>query len=153
VKTNIDLFNGKFIVHLDENNEGGESTVIAIFSPIKGVTKPRIIRPVVIPSQNPVDIILLGNGAAWRTSFMKVTTHPPRATSTPTYPSKKKAHSQVIRAVGIVKRTLLNPAFSDEPLSPGCCFFSSWNDAPVESQKHATQNITSIAAPPIWEHD
>lgn len=125
----------------------GGPTEMAIFSPIKGVTNPRITRPTVIPSQNPVAVMLLGNGAACRTSFMNVTIHPPSATSTPTYPSKKIEQTQVIRADGIVVRTLRKPACSD--VSPGCCFLASRNDAPVESQKHATQTRTSIAAPPI----
>lgn len=120
---------------------------MAIFSPIKGVTNPRTTRPRVIPSQNPVDVMLLENGAACRTSFMNVTTHPPSATSTPTYPSKKIEQVQVIRAEGIVDKTLRKPASSD--VSPGCCFLASWNDAPVESQKHETQTKTSIVAPPI----
>jgi nitrous oxide reductase accessory protein NosL len=60
----------------------GSLTVMAIFSPTNGVTNPRIIRPVVIPSQ-------IENGAACRTSFMNVTTHPPKATSIPTYPRRK----------------------------------------------------------------
>lgn len=125
----------------------GSLTVMAIFSPINGVTNPRIIRPMVIPSQNPVDVILLENGAACRTSFMNVTTHPPKATSIPTYPRRKIEQIQLTRAAGILNRIFRSPPFSTS--YSGCCFLESRNEAPVESQKHATQTTSSIAAPPI----
>lgn len=43
---------------------GRERTIMASFSPILGVTNPRMTRPTVIPSQKPVALIPLGKGSA-----------------------------------------------------------------------------------------
>lgn len=71
------------LVNYDEK-DGDELTVIASFSPTRGVTKPSKNRPTVIPSQKPVAVIPLAKAGPFRTRIMKVTIHPPKATSTPT---------------------------------------------------------------------
>ena len=118
-----------------------------IFSPTRGVTNPRATRPTVIPSQNPVAVIPLANAGPCRTRVMKVTIHPPSATSIPTYPSRKKAQSQVTRADG-----LRNSACRRPPLSFPSCDRAvvCRNVAPVDFQKVAVQVATSTAAHAIY---
>lgn len=72
--------------------------MIANFSPMRGVINPSAMRPTVIPSQNPVAVIPLAKDWPCRTWIMNVTIQPPRATSMPTYPSRKMAQIQVTRA-------------------------------------------------------
>jgi hypothetical protein len=120
-------------------------TEIANFSPTRGVTKPSRIRPTVIPNQNPVAVIPLAKAPPFRTRIMKVTIHPPSATSTPTYPSKNAAHSQVTRAEGRVKSAVLSPPFL---LSPPVSALACRKTAPVAFQKQVPQTMSSMAAQP-----
>lgn len=107
---------------------------MANFSPSLGVTNPRTTRPTVIPNQNPVAAIPLANGSPCRTRIMKVTIHPPSATSTPTYRSRKTAHNQVILPACFVSSALrrLPPPL---PVPPVECCVSRRKTAPVSSQK------------------
>lgn len=123
----------------------GKRTAIANFSPTRGVTKPNRILPTVIPNQNPVAVIPLANAPPFRTRIMKVTIHPPSATSTPTYPSKNNAHNQVTRAEGRVKSAVFNPPFL---LSPPVSALACRKIAPVAFQKQVPQTISSMAAQP-----
>lgn len=59
-------------------------TAIANFSPIRGVTKPSMTLPTVMPIQYPVATIPLAKFSPLRTSSMNLTIQPPRATSMPT---------------------------------------------------------------------
>jgi hypothetical protein len=107
---------------------------MANFSPNLGVTNPSTTRPTVIPNQNPVATIPLAKGSPCRTRIMKVTIHPPSATSTPTYSSRKNEQSQVIlpaRFVNSALRRLPPPV----PVPPVECCVSRRKAAPVSSQK------------------
>lgn len=88
--------------------------MIATFSPIRGVTKPNTTLPTVIPNQNPVAVMPLENAPPCRTLIMKVTIHPPRATSIPTYARRKRAQIQVTRAEGWENRAFLTPPPEEE---------------------------------------
>lgn len=114
---------------------------MAVFSPILGVTKPRIRRPMARPSQNPVAVIPDANASPCRTwitkraqcqrslcrrvdgpcdlsgriNSLKTTIHPPSATSIPTYPSRNRAQSQVTRAEGLLVSASRSDPFCDSP--------------------------------------
>jgi hypothetical protein len=120
-------------------------TEIATFSPTRGVTNPKITRPTVIPNQNPVAVIPLAKAPPCRTRIIKVTIHPPNATSTPTYPSKNNAQSQVTRAAGRLNSAFLKPPFllsADDTLD-------ARKSAAVDFQKHAPETTNSMAAHPV----
>ena len=118
-------------------------TEIAIFSPTRGVTNPSTMRPTVIPSQNPVAVIPLAKALPSRTRIMKVTIQPPSATSTPTYPNKKMAHSHVTRAEGRLNSARFNPPCR---FSSADCTFAARNSAALAFQKHAPHTNSSTTA-------
>ena len=120
--------------------------MMARFSPILGVTKPSTRRPTVMPSQKPVAAIPLANGSPLRTWIMNSTIQPPSETSTPTYPSRKTAHSHVTRAAGI--RSTVSRRF---PLAESVVFANEsrycW---PLNFQKHDVTTMSSTAASPTF---
>lgn len=130
---------------IGNRDEVHELTAIASFSPTLGVTNPSKIRPTVIPNQKPVAVIPLAKAPPFLTRIMKVTIHPPSATSTPTYPSKNSAHSQVTRADGRVNNAVFKPPFL---LSPPLSAVDCRNTAPVAFQKQRPHTMSSRAAHP-----
>lgn len=115
-----------------------------IFSPIRGVTNPKTTRPTVIPNQKPVAVIPLANGSPCRTRIIKVTIHPPKATSIPTYPRRKMAQIQVTRADGRRKSACRRMPFL--PLSAADRAVALRKAAAVDFQKQARQTASSMAA-------
>jgi hypothetical protein len=81
--------------------------------------------------------------------IMKVTIHPPSATSTPTYNNKKKQHSHVTRPARFVNSALRRPLLPAALLSVECCM-CRWKTAPVSSQKQWTEVPSSMVAQPIY---
>ncbi len=121
-------------------------TKIAKFSPSFGVTKPSTTRPIVKPSQKPVDVMPAANGAAFRTRSMNVTIQPPRATSMPTYVMRKTVQIQVIRADGLVK----SASFKRLPLTSVGRECAALKRAPVEDQKDFDNVASSSTLRPIF---
>jgi len=119
----------------------GVFTVMASFSPNLGVTNPSTTLPAVMPSQKPVALMPDAKGVPRLTWIMKVTIHPPNATSTPTYASKNREQTHVTR---LVRASLVRPPFLS--LVRG---LAARNLAPVSGQKAVSDAASSITAAPI----